>query len=70
LQAELAHVTLATWLFLGYGLPIASTRIEARKGHILHRVQSTDPNIRMPQLGTTMPDSVGVALIKAYIQSL
>ncbi|HWV28936.1 MAG TPA: hypothetical protein VN038_04765 [Dyadobacter sp.] len=60
----------STRLFLGYEVPFASTRIGTRKDHILHRIQATNPNIRMPQLGTTVPDSVGVALIKAYIQSL
>ena len=60
----------STHLYLGYELPLAATRIEARKDHILHRIQATDPDIRMPQLGTTVPDSAGVALIKAYIQSL
>lgn len=60
----------STRLFLGYEVPFSATRIGARKDHILHRIQATNPNIRMPQLGTTVPDSVGVALIKAYIQSL
>ncbi|PSL33880.1 hypothetical protein [Dyadobacter jiangsuensis] len=60
----------STRLFFGYEIPLANTRIRARKDHILHRVEATDPDIRMPQLGTTVPDSVGVALIRAYIQSL
>jgi uncharacterized repeat protein (TIGR03806 family) len=60
----------STRLFLGYEVPFADTRIHARKDHILHRIQATNPNIRMPQLGTTVPDSAGIALITAYIQSL
>ena len=60
----------STRLFLGYEVPFSATRIGARKDHILHRIQATNPNIRMPQLGTTVPDSAGVALITAYIQSL
>ncbi|MBO9611192.1 MAG: hypothetical protein J7619_00785 [Dyadobacter sp.] len=60
----------STRLYLGYELPLSSTRIHTRRDHILHRIQSANSNIRMPRLGTTVPDSAGVALIKAYIQSL
>lgn len=60
----------STRLFLDFELPLPDTRIHARKDHILHRVQATNQNIRMPMLGTTVPDSAGVALIRAYIQSL
>lgn len=59
-----------TRLFLDYTLPFADTRIHARRNDILHRMQSTNQNIRMPKLGTTIQDSAGVALIEAYIQSL
>lgn len=59
-----------TRLFLDYGLPFANTRIQARKDHILHRMQAADPNIRMPKLGITVPDSAGLALISTYIRSL
>lgn len=60
----------STRLFLGFELPLTATRIQARKDHVLHRMQATDSDIRMPQLGTTVPDSAGVALIRAYIESL
>lgn len=59
-----------TRLFLDYALSFADTRIQARRNDILHRMQSTNKNIRMPKLGTTIPDSAGMALIKEYIQSL
>lgn len=59
-----------TRLLLDYALPFADTRIHARRNDILHRMQSTNKNIRMPKLGTTIPDSAGIALVKAYIQSL
>lgn len=59
-----------TRLFLDYSLPFAETRIHARRNDILHRMQSANQNIRMPKLGTTIADSAGVVLIKAYIQSL
>lgn len=76
LDANCAHCHSSTGLaqntrlFLDYTLPFADTRIHARRNDILHRMQSTNKNIRMPKLGTTIQDSVGVALMKAYIQSL
>ncbi|WP_342085596.1 hypothetical protein [Dyadobacter sp. OTU695] len=60
----------STRLLLDYALPFADTRIHARRNDILYRIQSTNKNIRMPKLGITVPDSAGIALIKAYIQSL
>lgn len=59
-----------TRLFFDYALSYADTRIHANRNDILHRIETTNNNIRMPRLGTTVHDSAGVALIKAYIESL
>lgn len=37
---------------------------------LLHRLQSTQPDIRMPEIGRTMVHDEGVALIAAWIRSL
>ncbi len=39
-----------TRLFLDYTLPFEETRIHARRDDILHRMQSTNKNVRMPKL--------------------
>lgn len=37
---------------------------------LLHRMQSIEPGVMMPQFGRTVPHAEGVALVRAYIASL
>jgi hypothetical protein len=37
---------------------------------LLHRLESAEPAVRMPQIGRTMPHDEGVALIREWIASL
>ena len=37
---------------------------------LLHRMQSSEPGVMMPQFGRTVAHDEGVALVRAYIESL
>jgi uncharacterized repeat protein (TIGR03806 family) len=53
-------------LRLGYEVPLENTRIIAKRKSIIHQLEKG----RMPRVGTSVVDTEGVRLIRAYVKKL
>ena len=43
---------------------------EPDRSILLHRMQSREPGVMMPELGRALPHEEGIALVRAYIAGL